>query len=59
MPEFEVLSIVALGKDLPKKGLLRGQVGNIVETFAPGVHEVEFSDESGRTMRRWHFETIS
>ena len=29
------------------KGLLRGQVGTVVETLAPGVYEVEFSDDQG------------
>jgi len=49
MPEFEMLSVVALLEDLPEKGLLRGQVGTVVETLAPGVYEVEFSDDAGRT----------
>jgi uncharacterized protein DUF4926 len=42
-----MLSVVALLHDLPEKGLLRGQVGTIVETLAPGVYEAEFSDDSG------------
>ena len=41
--------VVALLEDLPENGLLRAQVGTIVETLAPGVYEVEFSDDSGRT----------
>ena len=49
MAGFELLSVVALLEDIPAKGLLRGQVGTIVETLAPGVYEVEFSDDSGRT----------
>lgn len=49
MPEFEMLSVVALLEDLPEKGLRRGQVGTIVEILAPGVYEVEFSDDSGQT----------
>ena len=49
MPEFEMLSVVALLEDMPQKGLLRGQVGTIVEILAPGVYEIEFSDDSGRT----------
>jgi hypothetical protein len=49
MPEFEVLSVVALLEDLPVNGLVRGQVGTIVEMLSPGVYEVEFSDDSGRT----------
>ena len=43
------LDVVALIADMPDKGLLRGQVGTVVETLAPGVFEVEFSDEQGRT----------
>ena len=34
---------------LPDQGLYRGQVGTVVETLAPGVFEVEFSDDEGRT----------
>jgi uncharacterized protein DUF4926 len=49
MPEFGMLSVVALLEDLPAKNLLRGQVGTIVETLGPGVYEVEFSDDSGGT----------
>ena len=49
MPELEILSVVALLDDMPEKGLLRGQVGTIVEMLAPRVYEVEFSDDSGRT----------
>jgi Domain of unknown function (DUF4926) len=46
--EVEVLSVVALIEDVPEKGLLRGQVGTVVEGLAPGVYEVEFSDDSGQ-----------
>lgn len=49
MAELEKLSVVALIEDLPAKGLKRGQVGTIVEDLAPGVYEVEFSDDQGRT----------
>jgi len=44
-----LLDVVALTDDLPEKGLLRGQVGTVVENLAPGVFEVEFSDDEGRT----------
>ncbi|MGC8559699.1 MAG: DUF4926 domain-containing protein [Phycisphaerae bacterium] len=47
--EIRTLDVVAVTSDLPDKGLLRGQVGTIVETLAPGVFEVEFSDDQGRT----------
>ncbi|MEO8927251.1 MAG: DUF4926 domain-containing protein [Caulobacteraceae bacterium] len=42
------LDVVALTADLPAKSLLRGQVGTVVETLAPGVLEVEFRDDQGR-----------
>ncbi len=48
MNTIQLLDVVALTADLPDKGLLRGQVGTIVETLAPGVFEVEFSDDQGR-----------
>ncbi len=44
-----LLDVVALTKDAPKKGLVRGQVGTVVEVLAPGVFEVEFSDNDGHT----------
>jgi len=47
--EVELLSVVALLADLPEHGLIRGQVGTVVERLAPGVYEVEFSDDAGRT----------
>ena len=49
MSEIEMHSVVALVEDLPDKGLVRGQVGTVVETWAPGVYEVEFFDAGGRT----------
>jgi hypothetical protein len=49
MPELPILSVVALIQDLPEHRLVRGQVGTIVDRWKPGVYEVEFSDESGKT----------
>ncbi|MBK9168915.1 MAG: DUF4926 domain-containing protein [Bryobacterales bacterium] len=49
MPELELLSVVALLEDIRDQPLLRGQVGTVVERLAPGVYEVEFSDDEGRT----------
>lgn len=49
MAELGLLSVVALLVDLPERGLVRGQVGTLVETLAPGIFEVEFSDDQGRT----------
>ena len=40
--------LVALTEDLPERGLYRGQVGTVMESLAPGVFEVEFSDDEGR-----------
>ncbi len=47
--EIQILDVVALTVDVPDRGLLRGQVGTAVETLAPGVFEVEFCDNDGRT----------
>lgn len=46
--EINLLDVVALTQDLPERGLHRGQVGTVVEMLAPGVFEVEFSDDEGR-----------
>ncbi len=43
----DILDVVALTEDLPERGLYRGQVGTVVETLAPNVFEVEFSDDEG------------
>jgi hypothetical protein len=48
MSRLQVLDVVALLTDLPDEGLVRGQVGTLVEELAPGVFEVEFADTSGR-----------
>jgi hypothetical protein len=48
-PIIHLLDVIALTTDLPERGLLRGQVGTIVENLAPGIFEVEFSDDQGRT----------
>jgi hypothetical protein len=46
---IQLLDVVALTEDLPERGLRRGQVGTVVESLAPDVFEVEFSDNEGRT----------
>jgi hypothetical protein len=43
------LDTVALLEDLPKRKLQCGEVGTVVEILAPGVFQVEFSDDQGRT----------
>jgi hypothetical protein len=47
--EIPNLTVVALLQDMPERGLVRGQVGTVVEQLAPGTVEVEFSDSDGRT----------
>jgi len=49
MNEMELFSVVALLNDIPEKGLVRGQVGTVVEVYAPTAAEVEFIDDQGRT----------
>src|SRR5918998_4989818 len=46
---IDILDVVALTEDLPERGLYRGQVGTVVETLAPNIFEIEFSDNEGRT----------
>jgi len=48
MAEIDMHSVVALLEDLPAEGLVRGQVGTVVETWTPGVYEIEFCNENGR-----------
>lgn len=65
---IEMHSVVALLEDLPEHGLVRGQVGTVVESWAPDVYEVEFADDSGKTfamvalkpqqMIRLHYEPV-
>jgi hypothetical protein len=46
--EPRLLDVVALLCDLPEHGLVRGQVGTVVELL-DGAYEVEFSDDDGKT----------
>ncbi|MBC2601181.1 DUF4926 domain-containing protein [Puniceicoccus vermicola] len=46
---IQLLDVVALLHDCGEHDLIAGQVGTVVEVLAPGVFEVEFSDEDGRT----------
>jgi hypothetical protein len=43
-----LLAAVALLSDLPARGLVRGQVGAIIETLDDAPVLVEFSDDEGR-----------
>ncbi len=49
MRELELMSVVALLEDDRRHNLRRGQVGTVVERLRPGMYEVEFSDDDGRT----------
>lgn len=46
----KLFNAVALLEDRPKEGLAAGQVGTVVEVFAPDAFEVEFLDANGETV---------
>lgn len=46
---IDLLSVVTLRRDIPERGLLRGEMGTVVEILTPDVFEVEFAGEDGRT----------
>ena len=46
-PGRDFLSAVALLRDLPRHGLVRGQVGTVVDAFDETTALVEFSDDNG------------
>lgn len=46
---FQLYDVVTLTEDLPPHGLMRGQVGTIVEQYSPDAFEVEFVDNTGHT----------
>jgi Domain of unknown function (DUF4926) len=46
---IQLLDVIALTVDLPEQGLIRGQLGTVVEILSPEVFEIEFSDDQGRT----------
>jgi hypothetical protein len=48
MKDGALLASVALLRDLPEGGLVRGQVGTIVEQLDEAAALVEFSDDQGR-----------
>ena len=47
--QIRLSDVVALTENISDRGLLRGQVGTVVESLGPGVFEVEFVDNDGRT----------
>ena len=46
---FKLLDTVVLDRDLPERGLRRGDLGAIVQIYEPDGLEVEFVTASGRT----------
>ena len=46
---IHLLDVVAITTDVSDRGLVRGQVGTVVEVLGSNVYEIEFSDDSGRT----------
>jgi len=46
---IRLLDVVALTVDHPDRGLVRGQVGTVVELLGPDAYEVEFCDDAGRS----------
>lgn len=47
MNDIKLLDVVALTEALPAESLPRGSVGTVVERWAEGIFEIEFSDNSG------------
>jgi len=47
---YRLLDTVVLNRDLPEHGLRRGDLGAVVEVYAPDGLEVEFVTASGRTV---------
>jgi hypothetical protein len=46
---YQVLATVVLDRDLTEHGLRRGDLGSVVEVYAPDGLEVEFVTASGRS----------
>jgi hypothetical protein len=48
MEAIQLLDVVALTEEVPQHGLVRGQVGAVIELLAPDVFLVEFVGDDGR-----------
>jgi len=46
---YRVLDSIVLNRDLPDRGLRKGDLGAVVEVYEPDGLEVEFVTASGRT----------
>ena len=51
--EIKPFDVVALLEDQPSQGLLRGQVGTVVETLAPGASTSNSATTTAARMRPW------
>jgi Domain of unknown function (DUF4926) len=47
--KFQELETVVLERDIPEKGLRKGDLGAVVELYEPDGLEVEFVTASGKT----------
>jgi hypothetical protein len=47
---YQLLDTIVLDRDVPEHGLRKGDLGAIVEVYAPDAFEVEFVTASGRTV---------
>jgi len=47
--KFKELDTVVLDRDVPERGLRKGDLGAVVQTYEPDGLEVEFVTASGRT----------
>lgn len=50
MDGIKLNDIVALVREMPEKGLRKGQVGTVVDIWEPRVFEVEFADKEGKAI---------
>jgi hypothetical protein len=46
---YRTLDVVVLNRELPERGLRKGDLGAVVEVYEPDGLEVEFVTASGRT----------
>ena len=49
LPGYDELDTVVLLRDIPESGLRVGDLGTLVQIYAPDSFEVEFVTASGRT----------
>ena len=46
---YQALDTIVLNRDIPERGLRKGDLGAVVEVYEPDGFEVEFVTASGRT----------